>query len=132
MLVVEGLQGPQVGRVVHHLSLLDFAYPHDASKPPALTSGSCPICARPRVLLAERTRSAATERALSTTDSDDADGTGRQRRNRVDGDWLKAAEHTGGAAYAMACLLLLNGLRVSEVCGIDIADLAEERWGTTP
>jgi integrase/recombinase XerD len=27
----------------------------------------------------------------------------------------------------MACLLLLNGLRVSEVCGIDIDDLAEER-----
>jgi integrase/recombinase XerD len=33
--------------------------------------------------------------------------------------------------YAMACLLLLNGLRVSEVCGIDIADPAEERWHHT-
>jgi integrase/recombinase XerD len=31
----------------------------------------------------------------------------------------------------MACLLLLNGLRVSEVCGIDIDDLAEERWHHT-
>lgn len=46
-------------------------------------------------------------------------------------DWQVAAEHTGGAVYAMACLLLLNGLRVSEVCGIDIADLAEERWHHT-
>jgi integrase/recombinase XerD len=31
----------------------------------------------------------------------------------------------------MACLLLLIGLRVSEVCGIDIADLDEERWHHT-
>jgi integrase/recombinase XerD len=31
----------------------------------------------------------------------------------------------------MACLLLLNGLRVSEVCGVDIDDLAEERWHHT-
>jgi len=46
-------------------------------------------------------------------------------------DWLNAAEQTGGAIYAMACLLLLNGLRVSEVCGIDIDDLAEERWHHT-
>jgi site-specific recombinase XerD len=43
-------------------------------------------------------------------------------------DWLNAAETVGGAVYAMACLLLLNGLRVSEVCGIDIGDLAEEGW----
>ncbi len=43
-------------------------------------------------------------------------------------DWLNAAEHQGGAAYATACLLALNGLRVSEVCAIDIEDLAEERW----
>ncbi len=28
----------------------------------------------------------------------------------------------------MACLLLLNGLRVSEVCSIDTHDLADERW----
>jgi integrase/recombinase XerD len=46
-------------------------------------------------------------------------------------DWLNTAEQAGGAVYAMACLLLLNGLRVSEVCGIDIADLAEERWHHT-
>ena len=31
----------------------------------------------------------------------------------------------------MACLLLFNGLRVSQVCGIDIDDLAEERWHHT-
>jgi integrase len=35
-------------------------------------------------------------------------------------DWLNTAEQTGGAINAMACLLLLNGLRVSEVCGLDI------------
>jgi integrase/recombinase XerD len=35
-------------------------------------------------------------------------------------DWLNTAETDGGPIYAMACLLLLNGLRVSEVCGIDI------------
>ena len=46
-------------------------------------------------------------------------------------DWLNAAEGAGGSLYAMACLLLLNGLRVSEVCGIDIDDLAEERWHHT-
>jgi integrase/recombinase XerD len=46
-------------------------------------------------------------------------------------DWLNTAEHDGGAIYAMACLLLLNGLRVSEVCGIDIDDLAEVRWHHT-
>ncbi len=45
-------------------------------------------------------------------------------------DWLGAAEHTGEAVYPMACLLLLNGLRVSEVCGIgiDIDEPADERW----
>ncbi|MFO7959761.1 MAG: tyrosine-type recombinase/integrase [Nitriliruptoraceae bacterium] len=46
-------------------------------------------------------------------------------------DWLNAADQNGGAVYAMACLPLLNGLRVSEVCGIDIDDLAEERWHHT-
>jgi integrase/recombinase XerD len=46
-------------------------------------------------------------------------------------DWLNTAETSGGPVYAMACLLLLNGLRVSEVCGIDIDDLAEERWHHT-
>jgi integrase len=46
-------------------------------------------------------------------------------------DWLNTAEQHGGAIYAMACLLLLNGLRASEVCGIDIDDLAEERWHHT-
>jgi integrase/recombinase XerD len=46
-------------------------------------------------------------------------------------DWLNAAEHTGGSPYALACLLLLNGLRVSEACNIDIPELAEERWHHT-
>jgi hypothetical protein len=46
-------------------------------------------------------------------------------------DWLNTAETDGGPVDAMACLLLLNGLRVSEVSGIDIADLAEERWHHT-
>ena len=46
-------------------------------------------------------------------------------------DWLNAAETAGGSLYPMACLLLLNGLRVSEVCGIDLDDLAEERWHHT-
>ena len=44
---------------------------------------------------------------------------------------LNAAETVGGSVDAMACLLLLNRLRVSEVCGIDIGDLAEERWHHT-
>jgi integrase/recombinase XerD len=46
-------------------------------------------------------------------------------------DWLNTAETAGGSLYAMGCLLLLNGLRVSEVCGIDIDDPAEERWHHT-
>ena len=58
------------------------------------------------------------------------DETPRQTRLTRDelADWLNTAATDGGAVYPMACLLLLNGLRVSEVCGIDIGDLAEERW----
>jgi integrase/recombinase XerD len=43
-------------------------------------------------------------------------------------DWLNAAETIGGTAYATACLLALNGLRVSKVCAIDIENLDTERW----
>jgi integrase len=54
------------------------------------------------------------------------------RRTRHElADWLNAAEHTGGPVFAMACPLLLNGLPDSEVCGLDIDDLAEERWHHT-
>jgi integrase len=61
------------------------------------------------------------------------DETPRQTRltRRELADWLNTAETAGGAIYAMACLLLFNGQRVSEVCGIDIDDLAEERWHHT-
>ncbi|MGH8886069.1 MAG: tyrosine-type recombinase/integrase [Egibacteraceae bacterium] len=38
-------------------------------------------------------------------------------------DLLAAAEDQGGDPYALICLLALNGLRVSEACGADIADL---------
>jgi integrase/recombinase XerD len=38
-------------------------------------------------------------------------------------DLLAAAEEEGGHPYALACLLGLNGLRVSEACGADITDL---------
>jgi integrase len=42
-----------------------------------------------------------------------------------------ASHHDGEPVYAMACLLLRNRLRVSEVCGIHIDELAEERWHHT-
>ncbi|MGH8901184.1 MAG: hypothetical protein ACRDYA_05765 [Egibacteraceae bacterium] len=38
-------------------------------------------------------------------------------------DLLAAAEDDGGYRYALVCLLASNGLRVSEACGADIADL---------
>lgn len=46
-------------------------------------------------------------------------------------DWLDAAETRGGSAYACACLLALNGLRVGELCAADIDDLAESAWHHT-
>lgn len=46
-------------------------------------------------------------------------------------DWLDAAEAEGGQTYALACLLAINGLRVGEACGADVADLAEDRWHHT-
>ena len=38
-------------------------------------------------------------------------------------DVLAAAEFESGSTYALVCLLGLNGLRISEACGADIADL---------
>ncbi len=46
-------------------------------------------------------------------------------------DLLTAAEDEGGDAYALACLLGLNGLRVSEACGANIADLGGSRYQPT-
>ncbi len=46
-------------------------------------------------------------------------------------DLLAAAEDEGGDAYALACLLGLNGLRVSEACAADVADLAGSRYQPT-
>lgn len=46
-------------------------------------------------------------------------------------DLLAAAEDEGGHPYALACLLGLNGLRVSEACGADTADLGGSRYQPT-
>lgn len=43
------------------------------------------------------------------------------------GRLLDAAEAAGARDHALVCLLALNGLRVSEACGADVADLAEQR-----
>src|SRR4051794_1252891 len=40
---------------------------------------------------------------------------------------LDAAEAAGPRDHALVCLLALNGLRVSEACGADVGDLAEQR-----
>lgn len=46
-------------------------------------------------------------------------------------DWLDAAHRRGGSAYACACLLALNGLRVGELCAINVDDLGEQTWHHT-
>lgn len=46
-------------------------------------------------------------------------------------DWLDAAESRGSSAYACACLLVLNGLRVGELCATNIDDLGESTWHHT-
>jgi integrase/recombinase XerD len=46
-------------------------------------------------------------------------------------DLLTAAEDDGGYPYALVCLLALNGLRVSEACQADIADLGGWRYQPT-
>ncbi|MDP8931995.1 MAG: tyrosine-type recombinase/integrase [Actinomycetota bacterium] len=44
---------------------------------------------------------------------------------------MAAAEDEGGDAYAMACLLGVNGLRVSEACNADVTDLSASRYQPT-
>lgn len=44
---------------------------------------------------------------------------------------LEAAEAAGGYDHALVMLLFVNGLRVSEACGADVADLGEDRWHRT-
>jgi site-specific recombinase XerD len=47
--------------------------------------------------------------------------------NKAEAEAFLAAARTSSAAdYALACLLLLNGLRVSEALGLDVADLHPE------
>jgi integrase/recombinase XerD len=46
-------------------------------------------------------------------------------------DLLAAAEDEGGDAYALVCLLGLNGLRVSEACNADVTDLGGPRYQPT-
>jgi len=46
-------------------------------------------------------------------------------------DLLAAGEDEGGDAYALACLLDLNGLRVSEACNANITDLGGSRYQPT-
>ncbi len=41
--------------------------------------------------------------------------------------FLEAAETAGSRDHALVCLLLLNGLRVSEVCTAHVTDLSSER-----
>jgi integrase/recombinase XerD len=41
--------------------------------------------------------------------------------------FLAAAETASTGDHALACLLMLNGLRVSEACAADVADLGIER-----
>lgn len=47
------------------------------------------------------------------------------------GSILYTAERARPAEYALICLLGLNGLRVSEACGAEIADLGHERGHRT-
>ena len=44
---------------------------------------------------------------------------------------LVAAEAQGGYSYALVCLLGLNGLRISEACQADVADLDGSRYQPT-
>lgn len=45
--------------------------------------------------------------------------------------FLAAAEEAGPRAYALSCLLALNGLRISETLALDVDDLGEERGHRT-
>jgi integrase/recombinase XerD len=46
-------------------------------------------------------------------------------------DLLAPAESEGGDAYALTCLVGLNGLRVSEACNADVTDLGGSRYQPT-
>jgi len=46
-------------------------------------------------------------------------------------DLLTVGEDEGGDAYALVCLLGLNGLRVSEACNANVTDLAGSRYQPT-
>ncbi len=46
-------------------------------------------------------------------------------------DLLAVAEDEGGDPYALACLLALNGLRVSEACNANVTDLVGSRYQPT-
>ena len=52
------------------------------------------------------------------------------KRNELT-DLLAVAEDEGGDAYALVCLLGLNGLRVSEACNANITDLGGSRYQPT-
>lgn len=41
-------------------------------------------------------------------------------------DWLDAAQAEGGQVYALACLLGINALRISEACSSNVEDLGEQ------
>lgn len=44
------------------------------------------------------------------------------------GAWLDAGEREGGYPYALACLLGLNALRISEACNANVEDLGRDRY----
>jgi integrase len=46
-------------------------------------------------------------------------------------DWLAAAEHRGGAWWAAAMLLALNGLRCGELIACNVEDLGNHSWHHT-
>lgn len=46
-------------------------------------------------------------------------------------DWLAAGEAEGGYPYALACLLLFNGLRIGEIERATVGDLGSAAWHHT-
>lgn len=61
--------------------------------------------------------------------SDDSPTLGLDKAEAV--AMLNAAEAAGPLEHALVCLLFLNGLRVSEVCGANITDLGSQRGHRT-
>jgi integrase len=47
-------------------------------------------------------------------------------------DWLAASERRGGAWWAAAMLLGLNGLRCGELIACDVTDVGSHSWHDTP